>query len=209
MFCEQCGTRAEAQSKFCTKCGSLLSRAAEPTAAEPTPGAPAGGFNISESVAWVLPAQRKISFFKRAACYVAFMGDKAVVAHLSPQRQKEESANASQEIKEKGVGLFKGSAAMMQYWASYHKKYYSMTSAQILAEDPTNFVLSYQMMKKVVFQCESLTTDEEGRAYGSQGGLTFSMMDGNTIKFSHSYSHNKSYKETLVRLFNGKLKYKK
>ncbi len=84
-----------------------------------------------------------------------------------------------------------------------------MTSAQILAEDPTNFVVPYQMMKKVVFQCESLTTDEEGRAYGSQGGLAFSMMDGKTIKFSHNYSHNGAHKDMLTRLFGGKLKYKK
>ncbi len=209
MFCEKCGARAETQRKFCAKCGSPLIQIVETTAAESRPTVPANGFHTSESVVWVLPAQCKISFFKRTPCYVVFMGDRAIVAHLSSQRQKEESAKASQEIKEKGIGFFKGSAAMMQYWSGYHKKYYSMTPAQVLAEDPTNFVLPYQTMKKVLFQCESLTTDEDGRAYGAHGGLTFSLMDGKKIKFSHSYSHNGSHKEMLTKLFNGKLKYKK
>lgn len=154
MYCKQCGSQIESESKFCPSCGSPVAQ---------TPGRAASEYNIqepfnqssnTEEVVWVLTAQRKESFFKRKACSLIFMKDKLIVAHLSAQRQKEESAKISSEIKVQGKGFFKGSAAMMQHWANYHKKYYSMTSEHILAEDPKNFAIQYMNIKKLVYKCE-------------------------------------------------------
>lgn len=142
-------------------------------------------------------------------CYVVFLKDRVIIAHLSPQRHKAEAARASRDIKDGGAGFFKHSAEMMRYWANYHRRYYSMTPAQILAEEPGNFSLLYQDIKKVLFRCESMSADEEGRTYGSSGKLKFYMLDGKKEVFSHKRSHSRNLKETLTKLLNGKLKYKK
>ncbi len=209
MFCTHCGFKVEAQSQFCAKCGSLVASDSEPKAAKAAPETPFGRADTTEEIAWVLITQRKLSLIKRVACNLVFMKDKVIVAHLSPELQKAESAKISQEIKASGTGFFKGSAKMMQYWANYYKKYYSMNTSQILAEDPANFVLPYQSVKAVMFQCESQSMDEDGRSYGSQGKLNITMADGKTFKFSHSRAHDRTVKETLTRLLNGKLKYKR
>lgn len=209
MYCEQCGNMLEPQNRFCAKCGSIVAQASDNAATYREPAAPVAESVTSEPVIWVFSAQRKLSAFKLIPCSIVFMADKAVFAHLSPQLQKVENAKASQDIKAKGLGFFKGSAEMMQYWSNYHKKYYSMNIGEILSEDPTNFVLPYQNIKKVMYQCESSTIDSEGSTYGTQGKLNFDLFDGKPIKFSHSRSHDKSVKGTLTKLFGGKLKYKK
>lgn len=212
MYCKKCGTQLAAESRFCTKCGNSIAQApvhSAPATDTPEPVHPSGGSEMNEVVVWVLTAQRKESLFSRKPCSLVFMQDKLIVAHLSAQRQKEESARVSSEIKAKGKGFFKGSAAMMQHWANYHKKYYSMTSAQIFAEETTNFAVQYMNMKKLVFQCESMETDSDGRTYGHQGAVDISLLDGNKIKFSHSQSHNSTVKNMMLELFDKKLKYKK
>jgi len=209
MYCEQCGAQFEPEIKFCPSCGSPVSQAPGNAVSESHIQEPFNQSSNTEEVVWVLIAQRKESFFKRRACSLIFMRDKLIVAHLSAQLQKEESAKISSEIKAQGKGFFKGSAAMMQHWANYHKKYYSMSSGHILAEDPTNFAIQYMNIKKLVYQCESTDIDADGRSYGHQGKFDISLFEGKKIKFSHTRSHDSTIKKMLIELFGKKLKYRK
>ncbi|MGI6499185.1 MAG: zinc-ribbon domain-containing protein [Oscillospiraceae bacterium] len=211
MYCEQCGARHEPGSKFCAECGTPIPQpsanfAAEYIPSKPAPASPPGG---NGEIVLVLAAQRKESFFKRKACYLVFMKDKLIVAHLSAQRQKEENARISSELKAQGKGFFKGSVAMMQHWANYHTKYYSMTPGHILAEDSTNFTIQYTDIKKLVFRCESTDIDVDGGTSSRQGKLSIALFDGKKIEFSHTFSHNSAIKKTLVDLFGKTLNYKK
>ena len=216
MYCEKCGTQLEPEGNFCTRCGSSVAQVSESTEEEHrSPESeyykqePLNQNSENEAVFWVLTAQRRESFFKRKPCYIVFTKNKLIIAHLSPQFQKAENTRISGEIKAQGKGFFKGSAAMMKYWANYHKKYYSMTSEEILAEDSANFVIQYIDIKKIVYQCESVDIDSDGRSYGHQGLIKICFFQGKKIKFSHSRSHNGDIKKTLIELFGKKLKYRK
>lgn len=219
MYCSQCGYQIDPQSKFCAQCGSKLAQLPEEsqrsnqrapvpelkTAEQPI----LAPVSMQESVIWVFSVQHKLSLLKIIPCNIVFMQDKVIVAHLTPELQKAESAKLSKEIKSNGIGFFKGSAAMMQYWADYYKKYYTMTANEILSEDRSNVALQYQNIQKVLFQCESTSIDSDGVTYGTQGKLQFDLFGGQTVKFTHSQWNDKSIREMLIRLFGEKLKYKK
>ena len=138
-----------------------------------------------------------------------YMQDKAIVVHLTPELQKAENVKLSQDFKSNGIGFFKGSAAMMQYWANYYKKYYTMTANEILSEDRSNVALHYQNIQKVLFQCDSASVDSDGVSYGTQGKLQINLYGGQSFKFTHSQWNDKSIRNILIRLFGEKLKYKK
>lgn len=197
MFCSQCGNQLDDTSEFCTQCGFRLDSQIGADQQQE-------GFS-EEDVIWVFNAQRKYSMLKIVPCNIVFRQDEIVFAHLTPELRKAESAKASQDIKTEGLGFFKGSAAMMRYWANFSKRYYSMSTAEILAEDPTNMVLHYQDIDQVLFKAASLSDDENT----SQGKLHLSLNNGETIKFSHKESSNKETKQILMELFRGKLKYKR
>lgn len=209
MYCQKCGAQIVPESSFCTACGNPVAKNFGSTVSGYNPSPPVNLFNNTVTVSWVLVAQLKESLFKRKACSVVFMRDRLVIAHLSAQRQKEENSRITEEIKSEGKGFFKGSAAMMQYWANYHKKYYTMTPEQIQSEDPANFVVWYENIKKLIFKCETTDIDADGRSYGNQGSLDISLADGRKISFSHSCSNDSSIKKTLTDLFDSKLKYRK
>jgi len=219
MYCSQCGYIIDPQSKFCAQCGSRIAQLHEErqiscqrspelelkTTAQPI----LAPVSTSESVIWVFSVQQKLSLFKIIPCNIVFMQDKAIVAHLTPELQKAENAKLSQDIKSNGIGFFKGSAAMMQYWTNYYKKYYTMTANEILSEDRSNVALQYQNIQKVLFQCDSASVDSDGVSYGTQGKLQIDLYGGQSFKFTHSQWNDKSIRDMLIRLFGEKLKYKK
>jgi len=226
MFCSQCGNQIRNGDTFCFKCGNRVVSAppanpvqqqpqqqapAPPTyAAQPVAYAQAPSAQPTERVVWVFRADRKYSMFKMTPCYIVFMEDKAVLAYLTPALQKAESAKVSSEIKESNQGFFKGSAAMMRYWSEYYKKYYSMSTAAILAEDPTNVVLPYQAITEVLFKGFSETSSSDDNTSSvTHGKLNFEIAGGETLKFTHSQSADRSIQETLTRLFGNRLKYKR
>ena len=207
MFCSQCGNQIDSQSSYCTKCGNR----AAPLQCQDQPPVQAATAALSDSIVWIFRADRKLSMFKIVPCYIVFMRDKAVLAFITPALQKAQSAKVSQDIKSKELGFFKGSAAMMRYWSDYYKKYYTMSADAILAEDPSNRVLYYQNISQVLFKgfSDDTSFDDTGTSSVTQGKLYFSVAGGETLKFSHSQSADKSVKETLTQLFGAKLKYKR
>jgi hypothetical protein len=174
-------------SKFCTDCGKQQS-------SQPT-----------EQAVWVFTATRRYSLFKTDACNIIFLKDRLVLAYLTGERQKTESAKVAADIKAQGLGFFKGSAAMMSYWADYSKKYYTMDINAILAEDPLNQVILYSMISQIRFECYE-SGDSESNASG--GDLLIQIQGGEMLKFTHASPGDKQIKNILTSLFGYKLKYK-
>jgi len=224
MFCDQCGQRLEPQSNFCSRCGHKIKPVAQqPTMPAPTPHVQQpvrqpvqqpvqpSTTQPDERVAWVFGATRKLSAFKVVACNMVFMRSRLVLAHLTPALQKAESARVSQEIKADGKGFFKSSAAMMRFWADYHKQYYDMPVQAILAQDASNMAVDYAAVSEVLFKCYSETTDYSDSSSGSvaQGKLHIKLTGGETIKFTHNQWHDNNLRQMLTDLFGQKLKYRK
>jgi len=192
MFCKKCGKELIQDEKYCSQCGFPV---------EPTP--------VKSSVIWIIKTSKKLSLLKSVTCYVVFMKDKLILAHLSPALQKSESKKVSDKIKSSGKGFFKGSASMMSYWTDYHKKYYDMSEADILAEDSTNMIIPYSTISEVLFKGTTESIEKDNTTHVYDGKLYFSLNDGNTIKLKHRENAHKSIKEILIDLFGNKLKYKK
>lgn len=192
MLCKECGKELIQGEKYCSQCGFPI---------ETTP--------VKSSVIWIVKTSKKLSLLKSVTCYVVFMKDKLILAHLSPALQKSESKRVSDEIKSSGKGFFKGSATMMSYWANYHEKYYDMSEADILAENSTNINIPYSTLSEVLFKGTTDRIEKDNTTHVYDGKLYFSLTHGNTIKLKHRENSNKSIKETLVDLFGNKLKYKK
>lgn len=99
---------------------------------------------------------------------------------------------------------------MMKFWADYYKKYYTMNSAAILADDPANVILPYHQISEVYFKAfyESSSSGDSTPTF-TQGKFEIETVQGERLKFSHSQSADRSVQETLTRLFGSRLKYKK
>lgn len=225
MFCSNCGQRLPDDARFCTGCGQKTSNGSTAQAQsaytpqatqQPVYAAPVQPvyqqpvYSAGEQVVLVMSVHRKYSMFKLTACYIVFMNDKIVLAHLSTAMQKAENERLSQEIKASGTGFFKGSAAMMSYWANYQKKYYQMSSQQILAENPQeNRLIPNQSVSKIFFSAYDQDLSTDGSQTTTGGKLNIDIAGGETLKFTHSIGSNRSTRDTLLQLFGGRLKYRR
>ncbi len=200
MFCTNCGSKLEPNQQFCTQCGTRTNSGTNNTyinnQTQVTP----------LNVIWILTAQKKLSFMNIMACYVIFYNDRLVLAHLSPELQKAESARKSAEIKASGIGFFKGSAEMMRYWANYQEKYRTMPISSIIAEDPLNAEIPYNMISELYFRAFTSGDDDDP---DSGGNLNISLSNSQVIKLQHKVSHSNSIKSTLESLLGFRIKYKK
>jgi|LFRM01.1.fsa_nt_gb hypothetical protein len=226
MFCSQCGKKLSDDARFCTTCGQPIGTAAIQTGPSvnagaaapqmPYPGQPAPMYQAQppaqaagEQAVLVLHVNRKFSMLKMTPCYMVFMTDKIILAYLSKERQKAESDRVSQEIKASGQGFFKGSAAMMNYWADYHKRYYQMSSQQIMSEDPDNMLIYNQSVSRLLFHAYDTDYSSDGTQNTSGGKLSISLASGETLKFSHSIGQKTSIRDALAMLFGDRFKYRR
>lgn len=214
MFCTNCGNKLSDDARFCTNCGQAVNLVEPGTSPVNTqPQYQQNQFqqplNQPETARMVLQTQRKYSMIKMTACYIVFMQDRLVLAHLSKELQKRESDRMSQEIKASGKGFFKGSAAMMSFWADYYKKYYNMSSQQILAEDPENIVIHYSSISQLLFHAYYTDMSSDGSQQSTGGKLNISLAGGETIKFTHTIGSDRSVRDTLTELLGARLKYKR
>ena len=205
MFCTNCGGRIESNQQFCTQCGTRVSINTLNNNSNNTNfiNQPA---QTSLNVVWIMTAQKKLSLLNIITCYVILYNDRLVLAHLSPELQKAESAKKSAEIKASGIGFFKGSAEMMRYWSNYQDKYRTMPIPSILAEDPMNAEIPYNMISELLFRAYT-AGDEDDPDRG--GVMHISLSNGNTVKLKHTISHSNSIKATLESLLGFRVKYKK
>lgn len=195
MFCINCGSKMDANQQFCTSCGTKVSNTYDQTT------------NLqAKKPVWVLQTNKSLSMLKIITCYVIFYEDRLLLAHLSTELQKSESAKKSAEIKANGLNFFKGSAEMMRFWSSYHEKYNTMTQLAILAEDPLNVEIPYNMISELYFSAYNEGDDDE-RSTG--GKINISLNNGQVIKLKHKLSHGASVKSTLDSLLGSRVHYKK
>lgn len=196
MFCIKCGSKIEANNEFCTNCGTKVIIANSQTV-----------YPQTDKPVWVLQANKKLSMLKIITCYVIFYRDKLLLAHLSPELQKAESTRKSAEIKASGINFFKGSAEMMRFWSNYHEKYNTLTQQAILAEDPLNIEIPYNIIGELYFRAFQAGFDDDDR--DTQGNINISISNGQVIKLTHKMGHDASVKSTLESLLGFKVKYKK
>ncbi|MDY0235354.1 MAG: hypothetical protein RBR71_04970 [Gudongella sp.] len=162
-----------------------------------------------EKVLWVIRTTNKLSLLKSVVCNVVFKVEHLVLANLTPEFQKSESKRVAAEIKENKVGFLKASAAMMDFWATYNKKYYTMDTEIILSEDPINLKIYYSDISEVDFKSAKRKIgddDEPDRVAG--GKLEFSLNNGKVVKLTHSIEDTQATKQFLSDIFGNKLKYK-
>jgi hypothetical protein len=224
MFCTNCGQKLTDGARFCTACGQRTQAAstvpAQPSYSAFPPQQPTYQQSyqqsyqqtaqaVSEHVLMVLQTNRKYSMMKMTPCNIVFMPDRIILAYLTRERQKAESDRLSQEIKASGKGFFKGSAAMMSYWADYHKRYYQMSTQQIMAEDPENQLVYNNSVSQLLFHAYDTDYSGDGGQTTTGGKLNISLAGGETLKFSHSIGNNRSIRDTLTQLFGSRLKYKR
>ncbi len=224
MYCTQCGKQLSDDSLFCSQCGKRVTPPAyqpappppayqpapPPSAYQPAPPPPASGFTPQDGPAvWVLRADRKLSVLKQVTCYIVFKQDHLVLAHLSKDMMKTESARMQNEIKAQGIGFFKGSAAMMRGWAAYGDKYGRMTTHDMLAEDPANIAIGYPDITRCLFRGYSTYSsgDDSGDTVVT-GKFELTLRGGDSFKFTHRESGSKAIKSTLQSLLGDTLKYK-
>lgn len=214
MFCSQCGNKLEEGQRFCVRCGQKVGdgepvEATETTIESSTEHPAAVTPQFASDVVWILQATHKYGMFKLVPCSIIFKKDRLLLAHLTPALQKAESSRLSKDIKSEGLGFFKGSAAMMRHWSEYYKRYYTMTEAAIISEDPTNVVIYISAISEFRFKCLSeIIGDSETADRTSGGTLDIALSGSEKIKFTHKVRHSKAVKETLLNLFGNKLNYK-
>jgi hypothetical protein len=216
MYCQNCGNKLNEDSKFCSKCGFKVSLT-EPeslksaiTHKEQQSEHKSQPVLDKESLAFmVLNVNKKEGLLKRTNAFLVFFKDRLVLAELTSERQKSESKMMSQKIKEEGTGFFKGSAAMMNYWANYGNKYYQMTPTDILREEPTNIEIDHSTISKFVFsRMETKSHTDNNTNSSTGGGLEIQYANGK-IAATHSYSdNNQNIKKNLENLYGSRLKYK-
>ena len=222
MFCTSCGKQIVAGAAFCQNCGSRVGqpgtpplapvypapppppppRPAPPATGQPSYGAPVPG---AEDVLLTLRMERKLSLANSVICNVVFKRQWLVLAHLTKQLLQAENA----KLQAQGVGVFKRSAAQMRLWSDSGKRYLSMTTDAVLAEDPTNRVICYDTISSVEFKCAHETTDEDGYSNGMGKSHFVLVTGGETLKFTHQEANSRELQNALTGLFGPKLIYKR
>lgn len=223
MFCSQCGKQLIPNAVFCSTCGNRAAAVApqsfgqqQPQQNTYVPTAPAyqppGPVNNTvpggDDTALVLKTTRKLSLTNAVSCQIIFKPNWLVLAHLTTNLQKIENARLQESFKAQNLGMMKRSAAQMRFWGDFHKRYFSMSTSAITAEDPTNQVISYAQITSVLYQC-SYTTSTEDSSYENDGKLHITLTNRDVIKLSHREVHDKAVKDLLTGLFGTRLSYKK
>jgi hypothetical protein len=219
MFCSRCGKPLIPNAAFCPNCGSRLGttpvQAQQPpqnTYAPPPmyqqPQQPVYAAPGGEETLLVLKATRKLSLVNAVVCHIVFKRNWLALAHLSQNLQKTETLKLQETLKAQNVGALKRTGAQMRFWGDFHKRYYTMPTEAILAEEPMNQALNYGMIAAVEYTCGYTLSDEDGST-DYDGTLHFTLANGEVIKFKHQLHHDKAIKELLTGLFGQRLKYKK
>ncbi len=216
MFCQNCGNKLNENANFCSKCGFKVS-SIEPESLKSaiTQKEEQNEYKVDsvvdkESLAFmVLNVNKKEGLLKRTNAFLVFFKDRLVLAELTSERQKSESKKLSQKIKDEGTGFFKGSAAMVNYWANYGNKYYQMTPSDILREEPTNIEIHHTSISKFMFSKTETSRHTDNNTTSTTGGGLEIQYNNGKIAASHNYSDsNQNIKKILENLYGKRLKYK-
>lgn len=155
----------------------------------------------------VLSTSKKEGMFKSVPCYLVFLENEIVFAHLSKERQKQEMKEYKERLKAEGKGFFKSTMAIMNFWVSYGERYYEMTIESILNEESKNYKIRNGEINKFTFK--STRSDHTTESGGDKQGEIIIQTNAGKTKFFHKYRDpNKKIKEILNNLYGNRLKYK-
>jgi hypothetical protein len=221
VYCENCGNKLNDTAKFCPACGTRVAgrdaaittsvpvapsspkRQSEPVESEEPKPLPRKE-PAPETALMVLAINKKEGLLKRTSAHLVFFSDRLVIADLTAERQKQENAALSAQIKADGKGFFQGSAAMMEYWRNFSNRYYSMSPADILNEDRNNLEVAHADVHRFTFR--RYDSDDDAKKNG--GDIEIDHRYGK-LKASHTYGDgNQNIKSHLERFYGGRIKYR-
>jgi len=143
-FCTNCGAALDKGTKFCGSCGQKLSESAASSVATPAPVASTSQGVSAEQLVGIIPAvSRKKGFISVEAFNVVVTERRMIFAIMTTEMIKEEAKKAG---KKGGLaGIF--NAVTAGY--SLYKRYLDMAPEAALKENPQNFFVDLNRIKKV------------------------------------------------------------
>jgi hypothetical protein len=164
-YCTKCGTSLEENDKFCGSCGSPVK--ASPVASVAQPAVPPSGpapqpvvpvqapAASGETVAGAVAVSRKKGIFSIESFHIIVTSKRIICAAFTNEMVK-------QAAKEEGKsGFFSGMLGAATVGYTYYKKYLSMDPETALKENPQNFAIPLNMIRKVKFEMGSRHRDPQ------------------------------------------------
>jgi uncharacterized OB-fold protein len=205
MYCVNCGNKLFEGVKFCSQCGNVVDSYKTKVQAQ----------TQSQSQTFIKPdfvmtTSKKEGILKATICYLIFYRDSIVLAHLSKERQKDETKKFQEKIKAEGNGFLKRTMIMANFPDEYGERYYNMQTDDILNEDHSNHKIDNDQIQKIVFKAASTFTGSDGSYTKRREGEVIIHCPANKLKFTHRYrDSDNNIKEILTAIYGAKLKYTK
>ncbi len=102
----------------------------------------------SEEIVGIIP-NTHAGFLGQKAYNLIVTNQRLIVAELTSDMLKNEAKKAREESKEQGEGFLKRMAKTMTSGTSYYQKYFDMPVENILNENPNNYSISVNDIKKI------------------------------------------------------------
>lgn len=163
-FCRHCGAELSSAARFCAACGKPVSAqtvSPNPAAGQPAPAAP------SETVLAVLPGAVRHSGFlgvKTESFVIVFTSLRVLFAAQTAEMMKANVMQARDAAREQGKGFFGQWGA--QFGANAGREYLQRSPQDILAEQPTNFFLAVNQLRRMhLWEAQSSDDDSVRISY--------------------------------------------
>lgn len=142
----------------------------------------------SEEIVGIIP-NTHAGFFGQKAYNLIVTNQRLIVAELTSDMLKKEAEKARQESKEQGDGFLKRWAKTATSGTSFYQRYFSMPIDSILNENPSNYSISVNDVKKIRIKIGTMYDDgkktpNEIRIKWSNGkeNFRFSSISSNEVK---------------------------
>lgn len=101
-----------------------------------------------EEIMGIIPNTHS-GFLGQKAYNLIVTNNRLIVAELTKDMLKDEAKRVTDETKEQGEGIFNRMAKTMSSGTNLYQKYYSMPIESILAENPGNYSIAVNDVKKI------------------------------------------------------------
>ena len=141
-----------------------------------------------EEIVGIIP-NTKSGFLGQKAYNLIVTNHRLIVAELTKDMLKDEAKRVTDETKEKGEGIFSRMAKTMSSGTNLYQKYYSMPIESILTENPGNYSITVNDVKKIKIKLGMMYDD--GRNIPNE--ITIKWANGKeSFKFSSSTNDAKN-----------------
>jgi len=101
-----------------------------------------------ETIVGIIP-NTHAGFFGNKCYNLVVTNKRLIVTELTSEMIKSEAKKVAEESKQREEGIFKRFASTAFAGTKYYTRYQSMPINQIISENPNNFVIEPQMVKKI------------------------------------------------------------